>query len=336
MIFYLIKASDAKMAYVTSWGPVPGGRMRFLRYEALPDATFLPGTYIFADLETLLPAQMTVATAVAEQLLRAGGPVRVLNHPARVLRRYDLLRTLYASGINRFRARRIAEGPHSLRFPVFVRREDEHTASLTPLLHTRAALDRTLTLLRLKGHRLTDLLVVEFCHTADERGVFRKYSALNVGGRILPRHLIFSRDWIVKRPDLAGDQFVREQRAYLEANPHERWLSDVFKLAGIDFGRIDYSLLHGEPQVWEINTQATVQKITVRLTAAFEEIDCVPDGMNPIPVVLDPAAIAAMRREAVWETCDRAVRGIVPWLSDRSALQPITRIAKAAVLRDKG
>src|SRR4249920_50075 len=99
MIFYLVKSEHARMEYVTSWGSAPGGRMRFLYYEDLAHTTFRPGTYIFADLETLSPAQMRVATDLAGELAHAGDRIQLLNHPARVLRRYELLRVLYDSGI---------------------------------------------------------------------------------------------------------------------------------------------------------------------------------------------------------------------------------------------
>src|SRR3546814_10272912 len=45
------------------------------------------------------------------------------------------------------------------------------------------------------------LLITEFCDTQDDRGLYRKYSAFNVGGRIIPRHLHFSRSWQVKRSE---------------------------------------------------------------------------------------------------------------------------------------
>jgi hypothetical protein len=40
----------------------------------------------------------------------------------------------------------------------------------------------------------------------------------------------------------------------MKQNPHEKSLNNVFDLAGINYGRIDYSILHGKPVVWEINT----------------------------------------------------------------------------------
>ena len=46
-------------------------------------------------------------------------------------------------------------------------------------------------------------------------------------------------------------------REFLETNPHESWIRTIFSDAGIDYGRIDYSLQDGRPRVWEINTNPT-------------------------------------------------------------------------------
>ena len=56
---------------------------------------------------------------------------------------------------------------------------------------------------RFKGYRARDLLGVEFCDTSDATGLFRKYSAFLVDGEVLPRHLLFSKSWHLKKPDIA-------------------------------------------------------------------------------------------------------------------------------------
>ena len=92
--------------------------------------------------------------------------------------------------------------------------------------------------------RLEDLLVVEFCDTKDEHGVYRKYSAYKIGDRVLPRYLECSRDWMVKWDWRIFDRVrADEETRYLETDPHEAWIREIFALARIDYGRIDYGVL---------------------------------------------------------------------------------------------
>ena len=331
MIFYVTSiANDKGMAYIPLWGPTPASHMQFLLYDDFPRLRqLLPGTYIFADLEVLPPRYLQMAAEVWNQLSIAGPRVRLLNNPAKVLRRYDLLRTLNEIGVNRFRAIRASESSERLRFPVFVRRQDEHTGSLTGLLRTREELRGALRYLRLRGHGSRNLLVVEFCDTADATGVFRKYSAFIVGGEILPRHLLFSRGWLVKQPDLADAVFAQEQLAFLERNPHELWLRRIFRLASIDYGRIDYGLMGSEPQVWEINTNPTVRKLTPRLTSAFEAIDCATDDRSPIPISINPNLIRSVRRAARERRREEELRRMIPVLASTRLGKPIASVVKA-------
>jgi hypothetical protein len=49
-----------------------------------------------------------------------------------------------------------------------------------------------------------------------------------------------------------------EALTYFEANPHAAWLRRVFEVARIDYGRVDYGVSGGVPQVWEINLTPTL------------------------------------------------------------------------------
>ena len=299
MLHYLVKeANDPGMAYVASWGPAPRSRMRFLLYDELPQHRGLPaGTYIFSDLERLTNVELGLAIEAWMQLSRANAPVCLLNDPSRVPGRYELLRILHEKGENSYRVSRLGKSVRSLRFPVFLKCTNEHGHALPALLGSAAEVAAAVKYLRWRGHRVEDLFVVEFCDTSDVSGVFRKYSAFIVGDRILPRHLIFSRRWNVKKPDLVNADFTFEQARYLEENPHESWLRHIFSVAGIQYGRIDYSFLGGVPQVWEINTNPTVHKITPRLTSAFEVIDLVADGGETIPMSWDAGLVRSFTRQ---------------------------------------
>jgi len=304
MIFYLVtQQGHGTTEYVNSWGPAPNSRMRYLLYSDLRKVRQLEkGTYLFTDHERLAPAELQLARQLWDTLAASRPAVRCVNDPSAILSRFDLLQRLYDEGTNRFRAVRASELTgclDALSYPVFVREEKEHTGNLTPLLQTPTALLRALRHLGRRGFYKKDLLVVEFCDTADDAGVYRKYSAFRLAGRIHPRHVLFSRHWNLKTTDLEDPGLQAERDEYLNTNPHEAQISRIFDLARYDFGRIDYSLLDGKLQVWEINSNPTVRRLTPRLTAGFEELD--RDGLaSPIPWAitkdLDRALQAIQRR----------------------------------------
>jgi len=305
MIFYLVtkEANYTMDVYMRSWGPSPGSRLQIIFYEdLLRFRNFKPGTYIFSDLERLSPPRLKIACQVWNALAEAGSRVRLLNDPSRVLCRYDLLQKLFDDRKNSFKAVRATESFDALRYPVFVREENQHNGNLTPQIYNPSDLAREVRSLRLQGYRSRNLLIVEFCDTADSAGVFRKYSAFIVGGEILPRHVLFSGHWNVKKPQLTDPYLDQEQDEYLRTNPHKSWLTETFNLSGIEYGRIDYSLKGNKPQVWEINTNPTVRQLTPRLTAAFEVIDTqiIPDGNKPIAIKQKLAKAMAIEERRQW------------------------------------
>lgn len=263
MIYYLVTSQHnyAIRQYLRSWGQELAKVVQVVPYSALPGNLEMPvGAYVFSDLERLETLQLTLAADVWERLAAAGEVVRLHNHPLRSLRRFELLTRLAERGQNRFRAHRPSAPGQPWRYPVFVRHEREHTGNLSPLLHSAEEVRSVLLKLVMDGLALRDLLVVEFCETADGDGIYRKYSAFLVGDRVLPRHVLFSRNWVQKDLDLLDASQREEIRAYCRQNPHEAEIRAIFREAGIDYGRIDYSLLGGELQVWEINTNPLVMR----------------------------------------------------------------------------
>ena len=227
-------------------------------YDEILASDFAPaGTYVFADVESLSPGRAQWTARIWRELERHG--LRLLNHPTRSLHRYELLRRLHEQGSNAFDVYRVTEARDPHRWPVFVRDLVDHTGSLTPLLHGADELAKALeSLLEEQLYSPESLLVVEFCDTADAAGIYRKYSAFYVAGRVIPRHLFFARDWMLKWPVLLEPELLAEERHYVEGNPHEKEIRQVFELARIDYGRIDYAMLDGRMQVWEINTHPFV------------------------------------------------------------------------------
>jgi hypothetical protein len=235
-------------------------RMRLLAYEALFANPELPiGSYIFAGIDQLTPVGRRIVGQCRDALAKAAADIVLLNDPARTFRRYHLLHTAFESGVNEFRAARATSALQRFRFPVFVRSEREHSGSLTPLIRSRRELAVALLGLTVRGFRLRDLLVVEYCNTAGSNGVYRKYSAFIVGDQVIPRALVQSRDWVTKDGDrIITAQTAEEEFRYVTGNPHQAWLRDVFRMAGVGYGRMDYGLLGDTPQLWEINLCPTI------------------------------------------------------------------------------
>jgi hypothetical protein len=243
--------------YLEGHGAPLASRITPVWYEQILAAETLPaGTWCFADLELLSDPERETAARVWQGLDARG--CRLLNHPTRSLRRYDLLRALHAAGSNRFNVHHPGDLAAAIRLPVFLHGEHDHLGRRSDLLHTREELEAALETLQRSGERLDAQLVTEFCDTRDADGIYRKYAAFIVGDTILPRHLFFEQDWQVKKARLITDAFVREERSYVDTNPHEKRLREIFALACINYGRIDYSLQGGEIQVWEINTNPVI------------------------------------------------------------------------------
>jgi hypothetical protein len=264
VIHYLTTARQAgAMGYfLATSGKALASRIRLLAYEevlapgARPD---LPaGFYIFTGLDLGLGARFPAsplrraAVELHARLVELHGQARVLNQPEATLRRYELLRALHACGINRFNAHQPGEMPE--RFPVYFRHDAGTTYVEPTLIYSPSGYQAALAQEPI-GH---ERLVIEFCDTAGEDEVYRKYAALVIGDQVVPRHLFFSRNWFVKLPELVGAAQVREEMAYLEANPHAEALRQACRIANVGYGRVDYALLDGKPQIWEINHTPTL------------------------------------------------------------------------------
>lgn len=291
--------------YLGLHGAALAPRMTVCHYEDLPRRAALPGgVYILSALDQLYPGGLRLAGAIADQLHAAG--VALLNHPARAMRRFELLEELAHRGLNVHRALRATADLSALRYPVFLRNEHHHTGALTALLDTPARLQAELGRAVLRGLTLEDLLVVEFCDTAAADGSYRKYAAFIVGREVIPRSMARGAEWALKH---SGSEFTRdtadEERTYVLGNPHEAELRRIFAIAGIEYGRVDYALRDGAIETWEINLNPTIGRgsrshtrlppeirayraiardhFYARFQAALEEVDR-PGGVAEIPM----------------------------------------------------
>jgi len=314
--------SWAMEEYLARRAPDLMDRVRLCTYESLtPDLEVTGGAHIFSALDQLGAGGRAAVAALHDRLSERFPADRLLNHPRRVARRYELLTKLFDAGINGFRAHRAAEGLEAVRFPVFVREESGHSGALTALLGSRREIARALRALRARGYRVADLLVVEFCDVSDSEQRFRMASACKVGEHIVPAFLISGRNWMLKWNESDhGEQAMQENLDYLLGNPHEAWLRRIFALAAVDYGRIDYGVRGGTLQVWEINLNPTIgptpgaapAALAPQLEAlrqhglrvyhsamqkAFRALDPAVDHARVV-VRLDPALLARMRAEA--------------------------------------
>lgn len=295
-------------AFLRHWAERIGPAFRTINTHQLAEVSSLPrGTYLFTDLERQDEGRRRLQAQIWDQLAEHAPQVRLLNHPLRAMGRRELLDALYADGINPYRAFRPNDLPDDLQFPVFVRMERDHLGSRTPLIESWADLEDTLSRAILQGTPTDGMIVVEFCDTSDAEGIFRKYSAFRIGDAIVPRHQIFSTNWMLKNIDLIDDAKREEEDAYLEKNPHESQIRQVFERASIEYGRMDYAVIDDRIVVWEINTNpiimlepkeyhpdhvAAQRWFRGRIEAALEAIDTpVEKGAPPIPVRLDIRAL---------------------------------------------
>jgi hypothetical protein len=168
-----------------------------------------------------------------------------------------------------------------------------------------------------QGRKLKNLLIVEFCNTADEIGFFRKYAAFIVGKRVIPRSLNYGRRWMLKHSRTEFTMpMIEEELEYVSTNPHQQQLREIFALAQVEYGRIDYAIKDNKVQTWEINLLPTIGRglrrrskpLPPELDAArdevkrhfyegferaWREVDLPTDFKAPIRLTLSPQTIRA-------------------------------------------
>jgi hypothetical protein len=243
------------------------------------------GAVIFSDLERFYSTQFREVTELHRRLA-ATGRVQLLNGPGRTLARYGLLRRLREDGLNSFDVYRADEQRTPKKFPVFLHGERDHLGPISGLLKDPATLEVALRRLADAGVPLSNVLVTEFSDIRSPDGLFRKYGVYIVGDRVIPRHLYFSNHWNVKDPrtgippEIEEENLFAEELEYLHGNPHEAKLRSIFECAGIEYGRMDYSLRpDGGIEVWEINTNPVHMVAAVPPgTPRFDEIYAPFDG----------------------------------------------------------
>ena len=211
------------------------------------------GIYPFTSLDGMTKEQLVAAKWLWSRLSERPDAFAPLNKPGKVIGRFELLRRLHQVGANEFNVHRVLGLPRDVRLPAFVRYENLHRGNLTALLDTRSQLDDAIARLLAKGERAEDLIVTEFLDYKDDDGVYRKYGAHIVGERLVPKHLMAGRHWMLKMKTTERRCVGGDELRFVTESPHRALLEPVFAMSGHTWGRIDYSIYKGRLQVWEIN-----------------------------------------------------------------------------------
>lgn len=251
---------------------------RFLTWRRFP-----AGTYLFADVDRLRRSEFRFCCRLAAAMGRHPDAFTVLNRPWRVLRRVALNRWLVDQGINRHRVLVADALPDDIRFPVFLKPAKGHAWARSGLLASRAAVEDRLTAL---GGPRKHWLVIEYEDVRDAAGRCTVYGTSRVGSHVFAKHLFQDTQWELKQPaDQPTAACTAEEDRFVFGNPHAERVLPLFDAAGIEYGRIDYSMHAGALRVWEINT-------------------------NPF-LAVDPALIIAERRASYQHGLDALKRAFV-------------------------
>lgn len=247
----------------------------------------------------------------------------ILNAPPKPMRRYALLKTLYARGLHHTNIHRLDDPAtvDTISFPCFIRDENGHNIGRPApvLLGDRDALLGAIARLQDAGQPLYGKVAIEFEDLRDTDGLYTKLSYFRIGDALIPSHKFYSGQWFVKafdnalldrRPELAEREYE-----FIENAPYRADVKTVFDLAGVDYGRIDFAArADGTLHVFEINTnpnhpgEATIagprlksyRKTRARLRAALAALD---GGRDP--------AVLSWPREAYWARWRQRMRRVL-------------------------
>ena len=215
-------------------------------------------THVFTDLDRLSDWELHEAALLFRDLKARG--MTALNDPARFLGRSGMLRSLHHAGINHFDVYRVDSLERPKRWPVFLRLEGNHAAPVSGLLESEDELDSALEAAVAQGAPKAALLIIEYAAEPIRPGVFRKLSVFRVGDRFLGYTCVHEDSWIVKygKAGVASEDMYEEEYALVRDNPFAEAVKPAFDLAGLDYGRVDFGLVDGKPQIYEINNNPFV------------------------------------------------------------------------------
>jgi hypothetical protein len=204
MIQFVVPRSQdfGLLEFLDYWGDRASSPFDAVHYESLAARSHVPGgTWVLSALDQLTPAGTRLVRELESQLRAPDSRASVMNSVDTTLLRGDLLQRLHQHGLNRHtavRATASADEIASLRFPVFLREEHQHTGVLSSLIRDRRELKVELAKSVVRGYRLADLLIVEFCDSRSADGCYRKYAAFAIGSAIVPQFISQDTHWMLK------------------------------------------------------------------------------------------------------------------------------------------
>ncbi len=234
-------------------------------YDRLYRSRHLPrATYVFSDLDRLSPTLLEVTAKLYMRIKEQG--LTALNDPRGFRHRAAMLKALHKAGINRFTCHLPGAGEWPDRYPVFLRTIAAHRGIIGDLLADESAARKAMARAFTKGFPISDLVFVEYAATPDPvTKAFQKHAAYRIGPHIVRANTVNDTDWRAKN-GIAGIATAAQYQAELaeyDHYPHDAFVRAVFDFAGIEFGRIDFGIVQGLPQVYEINTNPYM---SVRMT----------------------------------------------------------------------
>lgn len=237
-----------------------GGTVKSASYEEMFNQEFLPrAAYVFTDMDRLSPRHLGQAARSYRMLREKGLPA--YNDPARFLGRYGVLRRLHREGVNDFNAYRADSMEKPTRWPVFLRAEGDHKQPLSGLIDGQEELDQAIAKAIDDGAPVSTLLIVEYAAEEVRPGLYRKLSVFRVGERMVGFTCVHDDQWLVKygKPAIAPPDLYEEEHRFVADNPFGEEMRRIFELVGLDYGRVDFGIVGGRPQIYEINTNPDVR-----------------------------------------------------------------------------
>ena len=172
---------------------------------------------------------------------------------------------------------------------------DDHKGALSDLLHDKDMLSSAIESAVASGIPRSEILIVEYRAQEICPGVYRKSSVYKIGDNFIRDIWWYGRFWDIKgdADNLIGAEFYETELAELRDNRFSDKVKEAFRIAEIDFGRLDFGVVGDDLCIYEINTYPTffgprkhavparVESIQLRwsrLLDAFHAIDAKGDG----------------------------------------------------------
>lgn len=260
-MLYFITMSDNKFTielYLDAIRHALDFRAKIVSYdEAAFTPSFRDAVVIFCDIERFPHDKLSIPRNLYNRI--AGEqPRKMLNNPWNAMQRFDLLKSLKQAGINSFDIHRPPVNDKTIRFPVFIRNELDHYGPVSGLIHSGTELQDQLKTAKGKKPGPFSPVVVEYCDARAADGRYHKYGAFYLWDKIFPRHLFFSNNWMVKGTTDQLTPDISREHDYIDNNHFAVELAAAFRIANIEYGRVDFVATPRGIEVFEINTNPTM------------------------------------------------------------------------------